>query len=135
MDSYLNEEQKKEDRKRIFKIIFETIFGVTIISLLYWKFLGISVKEIVLISVASIIVIIYLNYTPQKRLELFKWKKEDKRRGLKTMWMLWLGWFLAFLSFLFYKFYPKSDLWVFVGIPAILLLATDFYRPSFLFKK
>jgi len=49
--------------------------------------------------------------------------------------MLWLGWFLAFLSFLFYKFYPESDLWVFVIIPAILLLATDFYRPSFLFKK
>ena len=134
MDNYLNEEQKKEDKKRIFKTIFETIF-VAIVASLYWKILGRSIKEVILISVAFIIVIIYLNYTPQKRLELFKWKKEFRRRGLKTRWMLWLGWFLAFLSFLFYKFYPESDIWVFVIIPAILLLATDFYRPSFLFKK
>ncbi|MBU1204819.1 MAG: hypothetical protein KKA61_01710 [Nanoarchaeota archaeon] len=124
---------KEEDRKRILKIIFGTVFVVIIASyLLYLRIVAKSIKELVLIIVASIIVIIYL--TRQKRFELSKWGKEWVRRGLKIRWILWLGLFLAFLSFLFYKVYPENDLWVFAVIPAILLLATYMYRPPFLFK-
>jgi len=125
---------KEEDRKRILKIIFETVFVVIIASLLFWKIEGTSIKELVLISVAFIIMIIYLNYTRQKRLELSKWGKEWRRMHLKKFWMAILGSFLAILGLLHHNFFPESDLWVFIIIPGILIFGTWWYQPKFLIK-
>ena len=124
---------KERYRKKILEKIFATVFAVIIASyLLYLRIVGASIKGLVLIIIASIIIIIYL--THQKRFELSKWGKEWVRRGLKIRYILWLGLFFAFLSFLFYKVYPENNLWVFAVIPATLLLATYMYRPRFLFK-
>ncbi len=124
---------KEEDRKRIFKMIFETIF-IMIIASLYWKILGRSIKEVVLISVASIIVIIYLNYRSQKRLEFSEYSKKIRRMHLKKFWMAILGSFLAILGLLHHNFFPESNLWIFIIIPGILILGTWWYQPKFLIK-